>query len=58
MIQSSPPQRGSHFAWVSRSANSWISRIPPVCSCYIWPMFESPEETSMTTRIRSTNVPP
>ena len=48
MIHSSPEaNRGSHFACTSGEANSCSSRIPPVCSWYIWPMLESPAEISV-----------
>jgi hypothetical protein len=49
---------GSHVACTAGGANSCISRMPPVCSWYIWPMLESPAEMVFTTFISSVNVPP
>ena len=59
VIHSSPlANRGSHLACTSGEANSCSSRMPPVCSWYIWPMLESPAEMAITTRISSAKLPP
>jgi len=59
VIHSSPlANRGSHLACTSGAANSCSSRMPPVCSWYIWPMLESPAEMAITTRMSSAKLPP
>ena len=58
VIHSSRLNRGSHLACTTGPANSCISRMPPVCSWYIWPMLESPAEMAITTFISSRNEPP
>ncbi len=58
MIHSSRVNRGSHLACTAGPANSCSSRMPPVCSWYIWPMLESPAEMAITTFISVVKSPP
>jgi hypothetical protein len=58
VIHSSRVNRGSHLACTAGPANSCISRMPPVCSWYIWPILESPAEMAITTFISVSKSPP